>query len=530
TWIGATTREGVQHLMTSQVDQLTAGHTQHLSRLEREAKLDAPAEFALPHDCTLIGEVLAGGLEQQRLETVYYDTPDLRLASRGITLRYRNSEGWTLKLPETTRGKALIRTEYRFAGGNQAVPPAAADLVQAVIRGQELGSVKRLRAARSRVRLRDSDQQPLGEIVDDKVSIIENNRAVASFREIEVELADEAPYRLLPRLVKALAKRGAMPAGPISKLLRALGPRAGELHSEASQRTGAKPPIEQLVGSAITVALDEIIRRDPRVRLGSDPEDVQQARAAVRRLRSALRSFAPLLDDEWVRLARTELDWLSAALGAVRDGEVLLSRLQSRIQSLPEEDRQVGRTLIDRLAATTAEKRAELLIVLRSNRYLELLDQLSAASQLPPLKSAPEEGPAAPLKAVNRAWRQLRKTAESLPARPRDSELQALRIRAKRCRYAAESVASLAGRRARRLARRCRRLQAILGEHQDSVVTRAWLRQIAPLASGREAFVAGQIAATEGRAAAGDRPAWRRAWKRLAGSSDKKPYKDLMLS
>ena len=38
----------------------------------------------------------------QTLRAVYYDSPDLRLARDGITLRHRSGDGparWTLKLP-----------------------------------------------------------------------------------------------------------------------------------------------------------------------------------------------------------------------------------------------------------------------------------------------------------------------------------------------------------------------------------------------------------------------------------------------
>jgi len=45
-------------------------------------------------------------------------------------------------------------------------------------------------------------------------------------------------------------------------------------------------------------------------------------------------------------------------------------------------------------------------------------------------------------------------------------------------------------------------------------VAQAWLRQAAALASSREAYVAGEIALIEQRAAAKSRAAWPRAWKK----------------
>src|SRR6266849_5787113 len=67
--------------------------------LEREGKLGAGPAFHLPDLNGVIDGVTVTPPEAVRLETVYYDTPDLRLARWGVSLRYRAGEGWTLKLP-----------------------------------------------------------------------------------------------------------------------------------------------------------------------------------------------------------------------------------------------------------------------------------------------------------------------------------------------------------------------------------------------------------------------------------------------
>jgi len=59
-------------------------------------------------------------MEPQRLVTVYVDTPDLRIARWGSSLRHRHGEGqergWTVKLPSPTNGSQLVRTEVNFEG------------------------------------------------------------------------------------------------------------------------------------------------------------------------------------------------------------------------------------------------------------------------------------------------------------------------------------------------------------------------------------------------------------------------------
>jgi CHAD domain-containing protein len=62
---------------------------------------------------------------------------------------------------------------------------------------------------------------------------------------------------------------------------------------------------------------------------------------------------------------------------------------------------------------------------------------------------------------------------------PPDSALHEVRILAKHCRYAAEAVAPAAGRPAARLAAAIADLQTVLGDHQDTIVAEAWLRNAA---------------------------------------------------
>jgi CHAD domain-containing protein len=92
-----------------------------------------------------------------------------------------------------------------------------------------------------------------------------------------------------------------------------------------------------------------LVAHDPRVRLGDDPEDVHQARVATRRLRSDLRTFHSLLDEEWTQSLRRDLKSIGGDLGGVRDTEVLLDRLRAHAERLPTADQATARKLIQRL-------------------------------------------------------------------------------------------------------------------------------------------------------------------------------------
>src|SRR5690606_14724630 len=77
---------------------------------------------------------------------------------------------------------------------------------------------------------------------------------------------------------------------------------------------------------------------------------------------------------------------------------------------------------------------------------------------------------------VARAWRRLDTAArhvlaeeEIRPAGAPDEDWHRTRIRAKRARYAAEAVAPVLGKDAKRLAKRLSRVTDLLGDHQDAV-------------------------------------------------------------
>ena len=61
-----------------------------------------------------LAKIIVG--QERVIEDTYYDTPDLRLARWGCTLRHRSGEGWTVKVPGPSKGVVLDR-ERRGLGG-----------------------------------------------------------------------------------------------------------------------------------------------------------------------------------------------------------------------------------------------------------------------------------------------------------------------------------------------------------------------------------------------------------------------------
>jgi CHAD domain-containing protein len=223
-----------------------------------------------------------------------------------------------------------------------------------------------------------------------------------------------------------------------------------------------------------------------------------------------------MLDAGWCDHVRQELAWLGKALGAVRDGEVLLAGLRKLAERLPPETTDGVAGLLERLGHSLTDKRAELMGVLRSQRSLELLDQLANSVAEPRLSERAARTAIDSLPRLMRnPWRKLLRSVKTLSATPTDVELHALRIRAKRCRYLAEALVPIAGKEAKKFAAACRKLQDVLGEHQDTVVARQWLRNLVPELSAWEAFAAGQLHVLEQEAGGAARQAWLRAWRKL---------------
>ncbi|HKV32524.1 MAG TPA: CYTH and CHAD domain-containing protein [Candidatus Dormibacteraeota bacterium] len=481
--------------------------------LEREVKLAVPPAFALPDLEDLAAAVETSPIDERRLETVYYDTPDLRLARWGANLRIRQGEGWTLKLPSTREGPALTRRELEFPGDASRPPEAAVALVIAYVRRATLVPVASLSTLRRRVQLKNREGTLLAEVVDDDVSVIQGLRVQSRFREVEVELKDQSGERLLDPILARLRGAGAADEDQASKLVRALGARATAVPEVDPLALTSASTAGELVRHSIAVSVASLMRHDPGVRLGDDLEDVHRARVATRRLRSQLRTFRSLLDTEWANALREDLRWLGGGLGSVRDRQVMAQRVRTRTISLAEDDAPTVADLAAELQAESEEARARLVLDMRSDRYIDLIERLVEASRAPALTPEAQQGAAVVIPALaRRDWKQLQKGVAALADQPADAELHRIRILAKRLRYGAEGAEPIVGKMATRTAEAAAALQDVLGDHQDSVTLQQWLREAG---RGSRAFVAGELTALERETAAHDRAAWHNVWKKL---------------
>jgi CHAD domain-containing protein len=487
-------------------------------------RFSSPPGFRLPDLRDAAPGVGAEVFEPTTLESTYHDTPDLRLARAGTTLRHRSDDGWLVRFeprddqrgaPGTALGG---RGEHRFDGDATGPPDAALDLVQALVRTARVAPVARLRTRRRRIELHDESGKPLGEVTDDEVSVLKRGRVAARFRELEVDVDDHAPDVLTDAVVARLRAAGAGPPDQTPKIVRALGWRALEPPDvNALSRLGPSPSAGDVVRAALSASVAQLIERDPGLRLGDDPEDVHQARVATRRLRSNLRTFGTLLDADWARSLRDELRDLGGDLGSVRDTEVLLDRLRGRADRLHPDDQDTAKRVVNQLIERWDVARSTLQDTLRSDEYVALLDRLVDGAREPallPEADGPAEEILPPL--VRKPWNKLQAAVKALDREPADEALHDIRIRAKRCRYAAEAMVPVFGKRAREFARALTDVQDVLGEHQDAVVAEQWLREVASAADGPETFIAGELASLERLDIVRTREAWPEVWRKAS--------------
>ena len=231
----------------------------------------------------------------------------------------------------------------------------------------------------------------LGEIDDDLVTVAVGGRAGRAFRQIEFELDEsENPHAdpmVVERMLTAMKKAGAH-IDLEQKFAKALGTDARTRNLSAT-KIGRKSTLGQVVQTTLRSEFERLLDFDVSLRLHpQSPSEraIHQARVATRRLRSDLKTFGPVLDPVWLRHTRSELKWIGTVLGAVRDIDVLDKRFQS--DDSASHGSRGEDALRTRLASQRRDNTEELAHVLRSERYLNLLDRLDAGTSCPGFTSA----------------------------------------------------------------------------------------------------------------------------------------------
>jgi CHAD domain-containing protein len=470
---------------------------------EIERTFDVDPATVLPTVVGIDGVARMGQAVELELEAVYFDTIELDLARRGVTLRRRTGgtdEGWHLKLPRG--GDTRIELRRPLGRATRTVPRPLLEPVRGLVRDRRLVPVARIDTRRREHVLLDAEDAALAHLCDDHVRTeqLHVGAEVHEWREWEVELAtgDDALLDLVEELFRDAGAERAQAPSKLARTLADLLPAAPPPMRTKELRRAAAGVV---VAHQLRRQVEELLEQDRRVRLG-EAGSVHQMRIAARRLRSALKTYAPLFTDGAATASlREELRWLGRALSPARDAQVLRQRLLGLVAAEPDDLvlGPVAALVDDDLRAAEQAARTETLAALGDARYFRLLDDLDDLVQTPTF-TADGERPARTVfprllqrdaRRLRRAVKEVRRTEDR---EHRDVALHNVRKKAKSLRYAAESTTPVLGKQAARLAASAKAIQQILGEFQDTVMSRRVLRD-----HGARAHVAGQNGFTYGR-------------------------------
>lgn len=482
--------------------------------LEVERKFDVVESTVSPSFEGIAAVARVEKAPTRALDAVYFDTPAQDLARHRVTLRRRTGgpdAGWHLKLPAGPDARTEIHAPLDGPGSasDDTVPSDLLDVVLAIVRDRPLRPVARITTRRETQILYGAEGAALAEFCDDQVTAWSAGTSEAGdsgdagpaeqqWREWELELVENeaasngtVDRELLNRLSNRLLDAGAAPAGYGSKLARVLGSTSPTNEAPAETQPPADP-----VHRAVAEQVEELLLWDRAVRADAD-DAVHQMRVTTRKIRSLLsdshESFG-LEDGAWII---DELRELAGVLGVARDAEVLGERYQRALDELPVElvRGPIRERLIEgaRRRYQTGLRRS--LTAMRTQRYFRLLDALEALVAESPTTTGGDHPESVTIDAAFKRVRKAAKNAarasedDQASEQEKDEALHKIRKRAKRLRYTAAATG------ADQVSLKAKDIQSLLGDHQDSVVSREHLvHQVqAAHAAGEDTFTYGLL-------------------------------------
>src|ERR687889_1319932 len=437
----------------------------------------------------------------------YYDTDDWRFYRAGYALRVRNTDGAveaTMKSLTPAEGSLRRRREIseplsddRRSTLREAPGPVGGRIGPLVGR-RELRPLFTFETRRQGFALllegsADGNREAvrIGEISLD-TSEIPLGEETASLTRVEVEATlGMAPTPDLPGFVDEM--QSALDLAPASTSKYETGLYASGLNPEGNSELGPthidpSMSLGEVAFAVLRRQFAEMQEHEPGTRLGEDPEELHDMRVPTRRMRAAMKVFQGALPER-ARWLREELRWVAQALGDVRDLDVQIERFQAWQE---EADEEVS-GFLDRILTITHKRRAEarknMLKTLDSVRYERLLSsfaemlRLGPAAELKPAQTNGKDQAGEPITAAGPAlisdrYRKWRKAAKRLDETSSPEAFHDVRKKGKRLRYTLEFVTEVYGRSVQKLVKPLKALQDNLGDHQDAVVTAAYLREL----------------------------------------------------
>ena len=451
--------------------------------LETEIKLSLPAAAVrqLPaHPLLAENKPL-----RQKLVNTYYDTPDRRLQRKRLAVRYRQKgQEWllTVKSDAPSPGGLAQRREWEVPGEPGAFDFAHVDnpklrrfLEEAT---PELAPLFTTDFTRSLWLLTPHEGSRI-EVALDRGTIVTGERK-ESICEVELELLEGEVADLF---VAALALQADLPLHPEGASKAERGYRLASEHKLVPVKAG---PVPLTMGmSSIGVfrstafsCLSQLQGNERGVRETDAPEFIHQARVSIRRLRSAIRLWRPLLPEDYVSNFDPRWRTLASQLGDTRNWDVFITEiLPPIIKAFP--DHSDVQRLSSQARSHLAACRKAAQAAIKADTYSRLLLEFTAATLALAESRKPPITAFAPRSLNKRA-----KRVAALAAETRDSNPEArhaLRVALKRLRYALEFFAPLfPAKRLQRYHQGAAGLLDLLGRMNDGTVAEQLVVQAVP--------------------------------------------------
>ena len=320
---------------------------------------------------------------------------------------------------------------------------------------------------------------------------------------LEIEFSDEEeakrfrlPEWLARAVVAEVTERPDFTNGAIARTMRipALSTPLPELLEATAARSdflkaSVKVPLAPYESTghalkAVLFSLLETVEANRRALLAGDedPERLHQFRVAMRKMRALLGQMAGAFDWEWARDVRESLKALMRRTGDKRDLDVYLLEIPRYLERVEVKHRPGIRALERYLRGKVAAEEAKLEAFLRSDELARTLRQLKTfvrsegSGHLFEVAERPLVLEAK--RALKRRRAKVEKMGRAIDAHAPAHKYHELRIEVKKLRYLMEFCASLFEEEAYAVVlKRLKRLQTLLGEHQDLEVQRNHLKE-----------------------------------------------------
>ncbi|CAN5286057.1 inorganic triphosphatase [soil metagenome] len=442
--------------------------------------------------------------DRVNLTSRYFDTPNSDLREAGLSLRVRRKgRGYVQTLKRSRDGDLFDRDEWEGPTPGQALDLSLlADTPVAGLLGDHAAELQPRFTSRIRRDIRLWKSGPsLVEVSIDRGEIV-GEGCREPLLELELELKD-GPVEGLYALAEDLSGAAPMRLSFDSKSergYRLVAGQAGQARKAASPALSPKMTCSAAFARIAESCLMQLAGNAEALRRERRPESLHQTRIGLRRLRSAMSLFKPMVFDAEFDALRLECKWAAGELDLARNLDVFIAKVSAAKSTAPRFDVYLAR--LNDVRERAYDRARE---VLDSPRFARLLlngalwvengpwTRTSDCAQAQAREGRQSDFAAAVLDDRRKSLRKAGKDLHGLAPDVRHR----LRIKAKKLRYAAEFLDGAfegGDKRRRRFIDALKGLQDTLGELNDIAVADESARHgVFGRGATELAFLAGQF-------------------------------------